>query len=294
MFMLPEIKTENCRACGLCASVCPAEIFYLENKSLKIHAERTAFCLHCAHCMAVCPNQAIQIEGLDYEKDLFSLSTSAPDQATFTNLLDTRRSIRVFSDKVVEKDVLENIVEQISKAPMGFPPHTTCVTVVHDSEKIRKSIPLIIELYSELIRMMQNPMIRFFIKRQLPADKYYSLKDHVLPNLPRRISDMQKGLGDSITRGAPVFVLFHADKNAPGYVENAHIALTYGLLAAHAAGLGALANGLVSQAVENSDKLRKLFNIPPEHEVIACMLLGYAKHKYPKGIIRPLAGVNWV
>ena len=294
MPILPEINTENCCACGLCVSICPAEIFYLENKSLKIHSDRTAFCIHCAHCMAVCPTQSIQIEGLDYGKDLFPLSASLPDQTAFTRLLDTRRSIRAFSDKVVERESLENIVEQISKAPMGFPPHTTFVTVVQNREKIRQSIPLIIELYSRLIRMMQNPMIRFFIKRQVPADKYYSLKEHVIPNLPRRISDMQKGLGDSITRGAPVFIFFHANKNTSGYIENAHIALTYGLLAAHAAGLGALANGLLSQAVEKSPKLRTLFNIPSEHEVVTCMVLGYAKHKYTHGIKRQLAGVNWV
>jgi nitroreductase len=244
--------------------------------------------------MAVCPVQAINIETLDYESDLFPLPAIGPDQAEFINLLDTRRSIRSFSDKAVEKEVLEQIVDQISKAPMGFPPHTTCLTVVHDREKINQAIPLIIELYGKLIRMMQNSLIRYFIKRQIPADKFYSLKDHVMPSLPRRISDMQKGQGDSITRGAPVFVFFHADKTASGYIENAHIALTYGLLAAHAAGLGALANGLVAQAVEKSEKLRVLFNIPGEHEIVTCMVLGYPKHKYPKGIKRQLAGVNWI
>ena len=52
------------------------------------------------------------------------------------DLLATRRSIRVFQDRLVEREVLEKILEAIALAPMGLPPHKIEVTVVQDRETI--------------------------------------------------------------------------------------------------------------------------------------------------------------
>ena len=289
-----EINKLSCQGCGLCAAACPAEIFFMQNGHIQVYTERVLFCISCAHCMAICPTDSIQIEGLSYEDDLFQLPSSLSDPSPFENLLNSRRSIRTFSDKPVDEKTLQKIIDLISQAPMGFPPHKTAISIIRNQEKVSQSIPLIAELYDNLIKMMKNPVARFFIKRKLPPEKYFSLKDHVLPSLSRRVKDIQDDLGDSLTRGAPVFILFHAERNSPGHTEDAHIALTYGLLAAHALGLGALANGLLSQAVERSPQLRELFNIPANHEVVTAMGLGYAKHKYKKGIKRQLSEVSWV
>jgi hypothetical protein len=80
---------------------------------------------------------------------------------------------------------------------------------------------------------------------------------------------MRAGLGDAFTRGAPAPLLFHADRDADNHTEDVFIALTYGLLAAHALGLGATAIGLVSGAMERSPELRQLLRIPAQNEVVA-------------------------
>ena len=48
--------TDQCIGCGICAKVCPAGIFYLEDKKTKRTKKTCEFCLACAHN---CPQKAI-------------------------------------------------------------------------------------------------------------------------------------------------------------------------------------------------------------------------------------------
>ena len=89
-------------------------------------------------------------------------------------------------------------------------------------------------------------------------------------------------------------LLFHAHREAEGHRDDALIALTYGLLAAHALGLGATALSLVPPIVQRSPELRAMFQIPPENHVLASMVVGYAKVRFKRGIRRELAGVHWI
>ena len=68
----------------------------------------------------------------------------------------------------------------------------------------------------------------------------------------------------------------------------------YGLLAAHALGLGATAIGLVPPAIERSPRLREIFEIPPENQVLASMIVGYPRYRFRRGIRRELANVKWI
>jgi len=244
--------------------------------------------------MAVCPNKAIHIEGLSYETDLFDLPTAGVDGDAFSRFAASRRSVRVFKDKPVPRQVLQQIVDIISTAPMGFPPPKVAVTVVQKRDTIEQALPIIVQMYEDLARWMKNPLIRVMIRRRITPEDYYSLANHVLPGLAHRLPDMQAGKVDTITRGAPAMLLFHAHHEADGHTADAWIALTYGLLAAHALGLGATAISLVPPVVERSPELRALFQIPSENRVVACMIVGYPGVRFRRGIRRELADVRWI
>jgi nitroreductase len=243
--------------------------------------------------MVICPTRSIHIAGLSYDEHLFDLPCGGLDGDAFFDLLASRRSIRAFKDTPVPRDVLQRIVDAISLAPMSFPPHKVALTIVQRREDIERALVLIVRRYEDLVQWMKNPIIRFMIRRRVGREAFDSLRNHVLPSLKYRLPDMKAGKGDTITRGAPALLLFHAHRGAEGRTADGWIAVTYGLLAAHALGLGATAISLVPPVVERSPELRAMFEIPPEHEVLASMIVGYPRHRFRRGIRRELAGVQW-
>jgi nitroreductase len=244
--------------------------------------------------MAICPTQSVIAPGLSYEKDFFDLPKSDVDSESFFNLISTRRAVRLYRKKPVPRDVLQKIVEAISLAPMGFPPHKVEITVVRRREDIERALPYMVKFYEDLQNWINNPIPRFFMKHKLTPEAFNTLKNHIVPMMKITLPDMKDGVEDIITRGAPSLFLFHANRAAENHSEDLFIDLTYGLLAAHALGLGATAISLVPPAVERIPELRNLFQIPKDNEVLGSMIVGYPRRRFKRGIRRQLANVSWI
>jgi ferredoxin len=284
------VDVHTCKKCGLCAEVCPAGII-TANEGVSFVLERESLCIRCGQCMSVCPSRSITVEGLTYEKDFFPLPVRQESWwDSFYGLIRTRRSIRRFKDRPVPRELLEKIVEAISFAPPGFTPLTLELSVVNDRELIRSAVPLMAQMYESLIKATGNAVSRSMVKRAVGRETYDVLAEHVLPLMRIRMPGLKAGTEDTIARGAPAMILFHAATRN----EDIFIALAYGLLAAHSMGLGATAIGLIPPAVERSAELRKMFKIPEKNKVLASMVLGYPKYSYSWGIRRSPAGVTWV
>jgi len=62
------IRTDHCKGCGLCVSVCPKRVLELEKEMLNrggyhpAAAARPEDCTACAMCATMCPDCAIKIE----------------------------------------------------------------------------------------------------------------------------------------------------------------------------------------------------------------------------------------
>lgn len=293
------IDPETCRRCGLCIAVCPNNIPHTviehsDAEAVAFRPDRVEFCIRCGHCMAICPTESIHIEGLTYKGHLFDVHTDDLDYDSFAGLLASRRSVRVFKDTPVPRKTLEKIVDAITMAPMGFTPHKVEVTIVQNRKTIERALPLMVEFYEKLGRWMSNPMIRLMMRRRLDAETFNTIRNHVVPIMAFRLPDIKAGKGDTITRGAPAMLLFHAHRESDAHTHDAFIALTYGLLAAHAMGLGATAISLLPPAIEKTPELRVMFQIPQENEVVASMVVGYPQYHFKRGIRREMAGVNWI
>jgi len=295
MEMNHHIEQETCERCGLCAEICPNRIIdEKESKNIYFHKDRIGLCIRCGHCMAICPTQSVIAPGLSYEKDFFDLPKSGIDSESFFNLISTRRAVRIYRKKPVPRDVLDKIVEAISLAPMGFPPHKVEITIIRRREDIERAWPFMVKFYEDLQNWISNPISRFFMKRKLTPEVFNTLKNHIVPMMKINLQDMKNNEEDIITRGAPVLFLFHANRAAENHSEDLFIDLTYGFLAAHALGLGATAISLVPPAVERTPELRTLFQIPDENEVLGSMIIGYLLRRFKRGIRRQLANVSWI
>ncbi len=293
--MTHSVNSETCTKCGLCAEVCPNQIMeWAQGKEPGFRADRISLCFQCGHCMAVCPTQSITAGGLSYEKDFFELPMGGVGEYDFFNFLSSRRSVRNFQDKPVPREMLQRIIDAVTLAPMGFPPHKVEVTVVKNRTTIKKALPHLMKLYRDLNKWIKNPLAQFFMKRKMKPETFNTIKNHVVPVMEKGLPEMQEKGRDIFTRGAPALLLFHAHRGSENHTEDSHVAVTYGLLAAHALGLGAAAIGLIAPAVERNRALRKLFQIPGENEVLASMIVGYPKLSFRRGIKRELAKVSWI
>ncbi len=284
------VDLSTCKRCRVCSEICPAGIIRADDEA-RFLTDRMHLCIRCGQCMAACPTKSIFIEGLDYNQDFFTLPRPQGSwQPAFFGLISTRRSIRKFRDRPVPRDLLEKIVQAITFAPPGFTPLTVELTVVNDRNLIKSAVPIMAEMYDMLLKMQDNPESRVALQKMLDKDTYQVLSEHVLPLMRVRMPALKVGTEDTIARGAPCMILFHAQVRS----DDIYIALAYGLLAAHAIGLGACAVGLIPPAINRNPELKKMFKIPEDNTVVAAMVLGYPKYKYSRGIRRSLAGLTWI
>ncbi|RLF21872.1 MAG: 4Fe-4S ferredoxin [Thermoprotei archaeon] len=56
----PMIDVDKCKGCGLCASVCPAQVIELAQERRAV-VKRAELCTGCRACEALCPERAIVI-----------------------------------------------------------------------------------------------------------------------------------------------------------------------------------------------------------------------------------------
>ena len=289
------IEQSTCKKCGRCIEVCPNKILKKdETNSVGAIADKVSACFSCGHCMAICPARSITVGELSYTQDFFDLPSEQMHADSFFSLLSTRRAIRNFKETAVEKDILDKVVGAISSAPPGFPPIKYGLIVVQDRQLIRKSLPYMIEFYDFLVHAMRNPIMRFFIKKEVGQSRFRTIREHLIPLLKMRLPNLKNGTEDTIVRNAPAMILFLADSTMEDISADIYVAATFGILAAHALGLGASIMDIIPPAINKKKELRKMFNLTQNQEVIASIILGYPKYRFQRGIRRQVRNVRWM
>jgi len=288
-----KIDINKCKKCQLCIKVCPSKILDADkdNQTYFIE-ERKHICLECGHCMAICSTQAITVNELSYEKDFIKIPENTITDKEFYSFLQTRRSVREFKNKPVEKEKLQQIIDAISTAPFGTNNDDVSISVITNKELINKSLPLMAKFYSQLVVWFKNPLMRFIIKKKVGIETFNTIKNHLMPMAKLGHYNLQDY--NAITRDAPAIFIFHSKPEAEEHTEDAHIYNTIAMLAAHSLGLGATIIGLIGPAVNKNNELKEIFKIPKENQVITSLIVGYPKYKYLYSIKHERQKVEWV
>lgn len=289
--MKNTINEETCKKCKLCIEVCPCNIISM-NGEVHFISEKEHICLKCGQCMAVCNTQSVQIDGISYDNDLFDLPENKVDYNDFIDFLANRRSVRNFKDKPVSKEIIQQIIDSIAFAPYGSAPNKVNISVLNNRKTIELALPLISEFLENIVKWVENPFMRFMIKRKKGIETMNTLKHHLYPIA--KTGNYKLEFGDRITRGAPAILVFHANKKAEEHTDNSMIYAVYAMLAAHSLGLGATMISIVPAAINKSKELKAIFKIPEEHDAIISVILGYPKIKYKRAIKRVKDRICWV
>lgn len=289
---LHTIDFETCNGDGICAEVCPEGALEIANEKAATVSSRAESCIFCGQCVAVCPTESLQMPELEVE-DFRRLEKRPFGYDEFYEFLRSRRSVRVFKDKPIEREVIEKVLEAAATAPMGFPPHTTEVAVIDDRAELDFLLEYLVGEYDSMSKAFSSPIGRAIMRLSAGAEDYLVLKDHVLENV-RFANEMYHRSGtDRYMYRAPVLMMFHGSRWGISYEENAHLVCHHAMLAAVSLGLGTTIIGVIPPIVERSEKLRERYGIPKENRVLTSLILGYPKYKYRQGIRRELAGVRY-
>ena len=271
---LITIDESKCKKDGLCVQECPAAILRQRDKDSfpSMISRGVQACLLCGHCVAVCPQGALHHEKIPMENCPPMVQELMINQEQAVQFLRSRRSIRRFKNKPVEKETIRFLIDTARYAPTGSNSQLVTWTVHTDEQKIREIADSTINWMREAVESSGSS----------PLASY----------LPMIIAAYDAGI-NSITHGAPCLIF----ASTPGTYDNGmvdlSIALSYLELAAVSAGLGTCWLGLITRALKYYAPLQQMIGLPEGHTNFYPMVLGYPKFKYHYLPERKPANIFW-
>lgn len=268
------IDREKCQKDGICVAECPLGIIALEETEgfPAYLPDSQEFCVACGHCVAVCPHGALSLTGMP-SGDCHPLQKELlPTPEQVQQFLTSRRSIRVYRDKPVDRETLQKIINVASYAPSGHNSQPVHWLVLQEREKVQQLAALVVD------------WMRYMIK-EMPAQAEPL-------HLDRVVAAWEKG-EDKVTRQAPHIVLAHGQGDNMMAPTACTIAMTYLELAAYGFGLGACWAGYFNAAASFYPPMQEALELPAGHKCFGAMMLGYPKLKYHRIPLRITPRISW-
>lgn len=267
---MPQILIDKyqCVRCGQCVLSCPNMLYSRRNlndcPTLVGGAED--LCIDCAHCVAGCPVGAISINGVGQDSCLTIPKETIPRFDHISTLVRMRRSIRHFSEKLLEKSKVELLLDVVRWAPSARNNQLLRWIVVRREEKMKELGELVIRWVSALGG--ENA---------------------------ERLQKAYDSGNDVIFRGASTLVVACIDKNYDFGEVDATIAVQTLDFTATAMRLGTCWAGFFMRAAQNEPEIGKWLGLNENENVQAALMIGYsgpeAYHRIP---YRKETDLHWV
>ena len=259
------IDKEKCTNCKLCIQECGRAYFSVNKDKEVVFNESLNTCNICGHCIAICPEDAIITKDLDDVETFEGIDSpeSIVDFDKIYKFIRAKRSIRLYKNKKVPKELIEKVFDAMRYAPSASNARKWRYVILSDPEKI--------EALSDEIVKSNYAYMGFQSGEQ--ALKYF------------------KSIGRSIFYNAPhVIVLYYRVVEKSSVMlgiraNDAGIALTYGMLAAESLGLGTCWIGMVQVAIPMNREILNILGI--KGMVLGAFTLGYPAVKYRRTAPRP-------
>jgi nitroreductase/NAD-dependent dihydropyrimidine dehydrogenase PreA subunit len=240
------VDESKCKKDGLCAKECPMAIIRQKDKEScpELAPGGEQLCNLCGHCVAICPHGALShtlvplAECPPLQKDLIINKEQA------VQFLRSRRSIRFFEDRPVEKETIRELIETARYAPSANNAQLVEWQVFTGKNKIKELAGMTVEWMRSVLRKDPQPVYA--------------------PYLPMIVAAWDGGY-DVVLREAPALIVASAPKQDSSGMVDVTLALSYLELAATAMGLGTCWAGLVQGAMLSSPQVKKEMGISESH-----------------------------
>lgn len=254
------VDTSQCKSDGLCVSVCPSRSLVLNEDGFPDEVEGSR-CILCGHCVAACPCGALTHSDLPEEAFLPAART-LPAPQVMDDFLMSRRSVRVFKDRPVDKETLEALLDVARRAPTASNSQKLHWIVAEGRARVHA-------LAAEAINWLRTA------------------------GIPAAMLEQWDGGYDFVLRGAPAVIMACAPAGYGWGKQDSAIALTYLELAAEARGMGVCWAGYLTRAAEVHAPLRQTLSVPEGYVVCGGLMLGERKYSYRLVPPRKPISVQW-
>lgn len=265
---------DKCSNDGICANVCPRRLIVLDATTSKpvTIPEVSELCISCGHCLAVCPTSAITLNGISPEDCPTIAKKQLPSYEQVDLLMRSRRSIRVYKDKPLDRKIIEQLLDTCRYAPSGTNSQPVHWIVASGYERLNCLAQMIIDWMQQMVEV-KNP-----IAERMRLDVV--------------VESWKRG-EDRIFRGGPAVIMAHAPEIGSLPLENCVIAMTFLDLAAASLGLGTCWVGYLMLAATEHAQIIEVLGIPEGHLLYGAMIVGYPKYTYQRIPQRNQLNVSW-
>ncbi len=268
------VDTEECNSCGMCSEECPAGVIFIAERgampSLAPGGEWR--CINCGHCVAVCPRGALSRGTMKPEECVPISKKLLPTAEQVEHFLKSRRSIRVYKEKPVKREVLTRLIDIARYAPSGANVQPVQWLVIEDSKEVKRLGRMVIDW----MRSMAG---------EAPGQAETSQFKLI-------VAAWDLGM-DVVMRGAPHLIVAHAQRGFGLSQVDCCIALTYLELAAYSLGLGACWNGFFQMVAAASPAIMEALALPEDHRLYGAMLVGHPKYRYRRIPLKKEPTIVW-
>lgn len=292
-----QIDADRCIGCEACVIVCPKQTLSMQNGKAVVSGTES---LNCDHCAAACPTDAIRVTAVDPAPGRFHTFSAASswqahgrfDLVSLVNLMGSRRSCRNFTQRPVDRKLLEDLVTIGITAPSGSNCQPWTFTILPDRESVDRLGRQVGRFFRSTNRMAEKGWLRTLLKwiGKPELDTYF--REHYA-TVQMGLEAWDRGARDLLFHGAQAVIVVAAENDASCPAEDALLASGHMLLAAHAMGLGTCLVGYVIEAMRRDRSIVHDIGIPDNETPHAVIALGWPDETYHRVAGRKPAVVRY-
>jgi nitroreductase/NAD-dependent dihydropyrimidine dehydrogenase PreA subunit len=283
------INQETCTRCGVCLAVCTGRVFGRADE--RVEALAPEECWLCGHCVAACPADAIHHSAYPVEECPSLEPALLPTRDGLVAAFRERRSLRVFRDKPVPREVVRELVDLARWAPSAGNGQPVDWLAFDDPARIAALSAGAVAALAHTARLVRNPLLRPLLILTLGAEKIRRGLESA--DSFERLAQRHAQGEDPIFFCAPVVLVAYVPDDDYFGRDDAVYAAYNLALAAQVSGLGTCQIGYFIVALERSRRLRGMLGLPEGRRAQVVLTLGYPRYRFRRMPMRRRPGVVW-
>jgi nitroreductase len=196
-------------------------------------------------------------------------------------LMASRRSCRHFTDRPVERALLEDLVKIGITAPSGTNSQSWTFTILPRRKAVQAFAERVAYFFERLNATAEKTLLRMFLRLigKGELDAYYR---GYYRKVKEAIEEWHASGKDPLFHGSTAAILVGSKPGASCPAEDALLATQNILLAAHSMGLGSCLIGYAVAAMKRDPSIRQSVGIPSDEEIHSVIALGYPDEVYQR------------